>query len=169
MYVQEICICASGVYKDMCICISGVCTGDAYMCFMCLYRICVYVFYVFIQEMWICVSGVYTGDVYDLLQVPHNHSHVTHYTMLGQFNWNGSVSIIKTHEGSLVPPMFQPTKYDQAVVIIRSPYNTIMAEFNRQKPVKNLPQRGIWKVADPQLFYTTGNHIYSNEMQCTFT
>ena len=47
--------------------------------------------------------------------------------------WNGSCVAIKTHEGSSVGPAYHPKQYEKAIVIIRSPYDSILAEYKQTK------------------------------------
>ena len=55
------------------------------------------------------------------------------WSPLNQFSFNGSVSAIKTHEGGNYEPSFKPQKYQRAILVIRNPYATLIAEYKRQR------------------------------------
>ena len=84
--------------------------------------------------------GIYTGDVYRILQIPHSHNREGNFVWdkLKTYSDQGRTSIIKTHEGSsMVPPRFDPSKYERAIVLIRCLYNAALAEFYRKRRKKS--------------------------------
>ena len=46
--------------------------------------------------------------------------------------WNGSCVAIKSHEGTLGFPDPDPKLYDKAIIVIRRPHDSILAEFKRR-------------------------------------
>ncbi|CAH1778829.1 unnamed protein product [Owenia fusiformis] len=73
-----------------------------------------------IQEL----TGIYTGSVYNdkLMAVDE---------FPGSLIYNSSVIAIKTHLPVLQTP--SGTRYDKAILLLREPYDTFLAEFNRAK------------------------------------
>ena len=74
-------------------------------------------------------TGVFTGSVYcdRGLKVVHPGEHIV----------TGNVIVVKTHqaEATLVPisqEMFGKTHYNQAIFIIRNPYDALLSEANRR-------------------------------------
>ena len=39
---------------------------------------------------------------------------------------------MKTHEGSIVGPKYNARRYKKAIVIIRNPHHSLLAEFKRE-------------------------------------
>jgi hypothetical protein len=85
------------------------------------------------------IVGIYTGSVYN------SGILIRSGEFPGEKYQDGRVLVIKTHQRNV-------TKFLRAVVIIRDPFDAILAEFNRQKASKT--------VAAPRIFFnTSGNDI----------
>ena len=73
------------------------------------------------QNICLTFTGVYTGAIY-------NDSTIKKQGFKGEGRTDGSVVVIKTHKAKS-----KVIKYDRRILLIRSPYEAMLSEFNRQK------------------------------------
>lgn len=72
-------------------------------------------------------TGIVTGSVY-------NSAPLKQSAFPAEGIFNGSVLAIKTHVGRKPPPNpLWPVKFDRVIVLVRDPFQALLAEFNRQQ------------------------------------
>ena len=86
-----------------------------------------------------CLTGIHTGTVYSAINVNMK------YIFEGEGVRTGKVIAIKTHEKDYAI-------FDRAIVLIRNPYDAILADFNRRTA-------GKVGYANSRLFETAGEYV----------
>ena len=93
---------------------------------------------------FIYLTGYHTGSVYYDLALKRNG-------FPGEYRMDGSVIVIKTH--LMGDAMRKMRQFDQAVIVIRNPLDSMKAEWNRRKTGSHVRSMNGTTYAGKSKFY----------------